>query len=213
MAFLRRFYWAIGVRRLWSYCTTCEFMPDYATCAVTLPCCRLTSFDPQDMAAATGRPVNPAWADVLAHLPPIPTTAFHNTTVLGMASGLFRTPFSRQTLSLTQPTDTHDLPYSMHAPHLPLLPLAACTAPYGRSNWTNMNGMVNHLFPIWPGAVLSRSEANATLLAAAVASFEWAAWRQSNSMSYVFSSATRVGVPATTFLPQWHGLLQVRGQR
>jgi hypothetical protein len=69
---------------------------------------------------------------------------------------------------------------------------------------------VNHLFAIWPGNLISLSEPNATLLAAAAASFEWAAWFNSNSMSYVFSGAARVGIPPSVFLPQWHKLLAVR---
>ena len=43
----------------------------------------------QDIAATTGRPINPAWADVLAHLPPIPTTTYKNTIVLGMWESSF----------------------------------------------------------------------------------------------------------------------------
>lgn len=115
-----------------------------------------------DMASSMGLPVDPAWGELLAHLPPLPTTR--------------------------------------DATGAPVL------AWYG-SGYTSWGGQSNNLHALWPSEVVGLSEANATLLDAALNSFNQTAWAQDNSFNWVFPAATRAGVPPSTTLSHWHGSL------
>jgi hypothetical protein len=116
-----------------------------------------------DMAAATGTPTPPAWADIAAHLPPIPTTMYSP---------------------------------SRGAPAVPVL------AWYGNSSFTNMGGQSNNLHAIYPSELLDMGDPNATLVAAALNSFKFTAWTQSNSFNWVYSAAARIGLPPEQWLPR-----------
>jgi hypothetical protein len=125
------------------------------------------------VAAAAGRAADPAWADMLAHLPPTPTTVHNGVPVLSAygegaanASATQATSFLRQS---------------------------------------------GYLHALWPGETLSpMSEPNATLVAAALNTFNWTQWNQGNSFSWVYAAAARAGVPPDTTLGLWRK--ELRGQ-
>lgn len=118
------------------------------------------------MAAALGRAADPAWADVLAHLPPTATTVVGGVVVLSA--------------------------YGEGA------------ANASASQASSFKGQAGYLHSLWPGETLSPlSEPNATLAAAALATFNFTQWSQDNSFSWSYSAAARAGVPPDHFLPIW----------
>lgn len=115
-----------------------------------------------DMAVAVGKAPDVAWTDILAHMPPVPTTrTARGAPVLAWYGG-------------------------------------------GTTNW---DGQSNNLHALWPGELLGLSEQNATLLDAALGSFNLTAWTQANSFNWVHSAAARAGVPPSGFLSHWHASL------
>lgn len=122
------------------------------------------------MAAATGRPPGARWADIRAHLPPIPTWESQGLTVLA--------------------------DYGL---------CAATGAPCNTEGWGKQSG---YLHSLWPGEMLSLSDPNATLLAAANATFLLTAWGQANSFSWVYASAARAGWPPADTLRHFQGALR-----
>jgi hypothetical protein len=68
----------------------------------------------------------------------------------------------------------------------------ATQAPCNTEGWGKQSG---YLHSLWPGELLSLSEPNAALLAAANATFTLTAWGQDNSFSWVYAAAARAGWP------------------
>jgi hypothetical protein len=67
-----------------------------------------------------------------------------------------------------------------------------------------------YLHALWPGETLSPlSEANATLAAAALATFDSVSWGQDNSFSWMYASAARAGVAPDRTLAHWRAELLV----
>lgn len=120
-----------------------------------------------DMSAKTNIPIDPDYADIYNHLPPLPTTFY---------------PKSK--------TET-----------VPVLSW------YGQSTFTNFGGQGNELHAIWPGELLSASEPNGTLIQAAWNALDAQQWGQSNTFSWVYSSAARVGYNLSTTIHKWESQL------
>ena len=80
----------------------------------------------------------------------------------------------------------------------------ATNAPCNTESWGKQSG---YLHSMWPGEVLSMSESNATLLAAANNTFTLTAWTQDNSFSWVFASAARIGWPPADTLSRFKSVL------
>ena len=73
----------------------------------------------------------------------------------------------------------------------------------------SFKGQAGYLHSLWPGETLSPlSEANATLAAAALNSFNSTSWGQANSFSWMYASAARAGVPPDVALAHWRGELR-----
>lgn len=122
------------------------------------------------MAIATGKPLDKSWADILAHLPPTPTT-----THMGM-------------------------------PTLSAYGEGALDQNVTAAN--SFRGQAGYLHALWPGETFSPlSESNATLVAAALNTFNFTAWTQDNSFSWMYSSAARAGVAPDTILRRWRAEL------
>ena len=121
------------------------------------------------VASATGRAPGARWAEIRAHLPPIPTWDYNGTIVLA--------------------------DYGL------------CTATGGPCNTKGWEKQSGYLHSLWPGELLSMSDANATLLVAANATFTLTAWSQFNSFSWVYASAARVGWPPADTLRRFQAEL------
>lgn len=94
------------------------------------------------------------------------------------------------------------------AAHLPLIPVGVykgepVLAWYGTSDYFNWGGQSGNLHALWPAELVSLSEPNATLRAAALNTFNYTAWGQDNAFSWVFASAARAGVAPDTILTHW----------
>ena len=79
---------------------------------------------------------------------------------------------------------------------------------YGQSTYTHFSGQANNLHAVWPGELVSMSTANQTLVEAAVNSLALQSWGQSNSFSWVYSAAARVGAPLNVTFEKWNSQLQ-----
>ena len=124
------------------------------------------------MSAALDTAPDPSWADMLAHLPPTPTTTVNGVAVLSAyGEGAVNSSASQA---------------------------------------TSFRGQAGYLHSLWPGETLSPlSEANATLAAAALATFDSVSWGQDNSFSWMYASAARAGVAPDRTLAHWRAELLV----
>ena len=115
------------------------------------------------MALATGRALDPSWADMLMHLPPTPTTTYRGVPTLSA---------------------------------------------YGEGalnqNITAITRQPGYLHALWPGETLSPlSDPNATMVLAALNTFNFTSWDQDNAFSWMYSAAARAGVSPDIFLHHW----------
>jgi hypothetical protein len=125
------------------------------------------------MAGVLGEAEDPAWRDMLTHLPPTPTTSL---------------PASP--------------PAAAPIPVLSAYGEGAANAPATAAH--SFRGQAGYLHALWPGETLSpMSEPNATLVAAALNTFNYTAWGQDNSFSWVYSAAARAGIAPDRTLGIW----------
>lgn len=127
------------------------------------------------MAGVLGEAEDPAWRDMLTHLPPTPTTTYSSSS-----SGSSITTI----------------------PVLSAYGEGALNAPESAAR--SFHGQAGYLHALWPGETLSpMSEPNATLVAAALNTFNFTNWGQDNSFSWVYSAAARAGIPPDRILGIW----------
>lgn len=99
------------------------------------------------------------------------------------------------------------IPVWIYNGNLVLADYGLCTAtnaPCNTESWSKQSG---YLHSIWPGEMLSMSEPNATLLAAANNTFTLTSWTQDNSFSWVYASAARIGWPPADTLSRFKSAL------
>jgi hypothetical protein len=124
-------------------------------------------------------------------------------------------------LAIGVPPDPMWIEYLSHLPPIPTttkvinnvtLPILAW---YGANNsyLHTPGGQANNLHAIWPGELISMSEADPELLEAAQVAVNQTAWTQANSFSWVYSSAARVGLPLTTVFTHWHNALNMSAMK
>lgn len=76
------------------------------------------------------------------------------------------------------------------------------------SNWTLWTRQSDDVMPLFPGNLLSVSNSNATLLQAALNTFEFTPWTQSNSFCWLYAAAAHAGYNPNTTLTQYQSLLK-----
>lgn len=177
-------YWSVGDCNGDENCNA-GLSPQQATNPVwTLTYLRRLLATLPSMATALGLPLDPAWEDVLLHLPPTATTLVAAKGSAEPVAVLSMYGEGSEGANVTQ----------------------------ARAFATGQQP--GYLHSLWPGETLSPlSEDNATLAAAALATFDFAPFSQDNAFSWVFSAAARAGVAPNVTQAHWRRSLNTQPVR